>query len=209
MTAPDKQNWFFSIKEYREQYPTKFGTWKLDFDPLQFLPEAHKAYNSSDVKIAGRNKKEKYASFVDFFDENGSYKISSQLEAAYKASLPNQFQKDFIELDRRINLLYSALEGKVMRIFPIPNDENNKWVSYPELAEANFKGKDSLYVRNILPLYFQSLRLAQKDQDYKQADNLLESIYGVQKKFGNEVIPSKETVKAEITYNKYDIFKKL
>ena len=33
-------------------------------------------------------------------------------------SVPNQFQKDFIELDRRVNLLYSALEGKVMRIFP-------------------------------------------------------------------------------------------
>ena len=82
-------------------------------------------------------------------------------------------------------------------------------MSYPELEEANFKGKDSLYVRNILPLYFQSLRLAQQDQDYKQADNLLESIYGFQKKFGNEVLISKDSVKAEIIYNKYDIFKKL
>jgi len=26
-----------------------------------------------------------------------------------------------------------------MRIFPIPNDKNNKWVSFPELTEANFK----------------------------------------------------------------------
>ena len=154
-------------------------------------------------------KKAEYAPLLSFFDNQGNYKLAVPLEEAYRTAVPNQFQKDFIELDRRVNLLYSALEGKVMRIFPIPNNENNKWVSYPELAEANFKGKDSLYVRNILPLYFQSLRLAQKDQDYKQADNLLESIYGFQKKFGNEVIPSKETVKAEITYNKYDIFKKL
>ena len=66
MTAPDKQNWFFSIDEYKEQYPTKFGTWKLDFDPLQFLPEAHKAYNSSDVKIAGRNNFNKFKSVDDY-----------------------------------------------------------------------------------------------------------------------------------------------
>jgi cytochrome c-type biogenesis protein CcsB len=96
-----------------------------------------------------------------------------------------------------------------MRIFPIPDDPNNKWVSYPELSEANFKGKDSLYVRNILPLYFQSLRLAQQDKDYAQAENLLESIHGFQKKFGNQVLPSEDKVKAEMLYNKYDIFKKL
>ena len=173
--------------------------------PLIYL----KRGNDSVRKLAGIDLKAKYAPLLSFFDNLGNYKLAVPLEEAYRSAIPNQFQKDFIELDRRVNLLYSALEGKVMRIFPIPNDENNKWVSYPELAEANFKGKDSLYVRNILPLYFQSLRLAQKDQDYKQADNLLESIYGFQKKFGNEVIPSKETVKAEITYNKYDIFKKL
>ncbi|MDG1686372.1 MAG: cytochrome c biogenesis protein CcsA [Flavobacteriaceae bacterium] len=173
--------------------------------PLIYL----KRGNDSVRKLAGIDLDAKYAPLLSFFDKLGNYKLAVPLEEAYRAAIPNQFQKDFIELDRRINLLYSALEGKVMRIFPIPNDENNKWVSYPELAEANFKGKDSLYVRNILPLYFQSLRLAQKDQDYKQANNLLESIYGFQKKFGNEVIPSNETVKAEITYNKYDIFKKL
>ena len=94
-----------------------------------------------------------------------------------------------------------------MRIFPIPNDKNDKWVSYPELDGANFRGKDSLYVRNILPLYFQSLRLAQKDKDYKQAENLLESINGFQKKFGSEVLPDDDKIKAEIAYNKYDIFK--
>ena len=123
----------------------------------------------------------KYAPLLSFFDKNGNYKLANNLEEAYRAGIPNQFQKDFIEIDRRVNLLYSALEGKVMRIFPIPNDTNNKWVSYPELDGSNFRGKDSLYVRNILPLYFQSLRLAQKDKDYKQAENLLESINGFQK----------------------------
>jgi cytochrome c-type biogenesis protein CcsB len=165
--------------------------------------------NDSLRKIIGVHTKQKYASLVSFFDNKGNYKISSHLEGAYRAAVPNQFQKDFIEVDKRVNLLYSALEGKVMRVFPIPDDASNKWVSYPELNEASFKGKDSLYVQNILPLYFNSLRLARADGDYTQADNLLESLEGFQKKFGGAVLPSEDKIEAEILYNQYDIFKKL
>ncbi|MEK9852526.1 MAG: cytochrome c biogenesis protein CcsA, partial [Flavobacteriaceae bacterium] len=165
--------------------------------------------NDSLRAILGLDTSRKYAPLLSFFDAEGNYKITTQLEEAYRAAVPNQFQKDFIEIDKRVNLMYSALEGKIMRFFPVPNEENNKWVSYPELAEAGFTGKDSLYVRNILPLYFQSLRLAQQDKDFSQAENLLESIHGFQKKFGAQVFPSEQKIKAEILYNKYDIFKKL
>ena len=173
--------------------------------PMIFL----KRGNDSIRQLTGQDKKAKYAPLLSFFDKDGNYKLAPQLEMAYRAAVPNQFQKDFIELDRRVNLLYSALEGKIMRIFPLPNDDNNKWVSYPELEASSFQGKDSLYVRNILPLYFQSLRLAQQDQDYSQAQTLLESIHGFQKKFGSAVLPSEDKINTEITYNKYDIFKKL
>jgi cytochrome c-type biogenesis protein CcsB len=165
--------------------------------------------NDSLRSILEVDSKQKKASLVSFFDDQGNYKISSQLENAYRAAVPNQFQKDFIEVDRRVNLLYSALEGKVLRIFPIPNESSNKWVSYPELKDSSFKGKDSLYVYNILPLYFNALRLAKTKGDYEQSNGLLESIEGFQRKFGKQVLPSAKRIDAEITYNKYDIFKKL
>ena len=60
-----------------------------------------------------------------------------------------------------------------------------------ELNEANFKAKDSLYVKNILPLYFQSLQLAQQDGDYSQADNLIESVYGFPRNLGVKYCPLK------------------
>lgn len=165
--------------------------------------------NDSLRKIVGVDPKKKYTSLVSFFDKQGNYKISSQLEGAYRAAVPNQFQKDFIEVDKRVNLLYAALEGKILRVFPVPGDASNKWVSYPEINEVSFKGKDSLYVQNILPLYFNALRLARQDDDYSQADNLLESLEGFQRKFGGAVMPSKDKIEAEILYNQYDIFKKL
>tara|TARA_B100001287_G_C22679720_1_gene529662 strand:+ start:82 stop:3204 length:3123 start_codon:yes stop_codon:yes gene_type:complete len=165
--------------------------------------------NDSLRKIVGREKKDKYAAFVDFFDDNGNYKISSQLENAYKASLPNQFQKDFIETDRKVNLLFSAFEGKILRIFPIPNHPNNKWISFSEIETNQFQGVDSLYVKNVLPLYFSTLDNDIKTGDYENSKKLIESIKGFQTKYGSEVLPSEDKIKAEIYYNKYDIFKKL
>ena len=101
--------------------------------------------NDSIRRMLGIDEKQKYAAFMDFFDEQGNYKISTNLENAYKSSLPTQFEKDFIESDRKVNLLFSALEGDILRIFPKPNDLNNKWVSYSELKDQNFVGIDSLY----------------------------------------------------------------
>jgi cytochrome c-type biogenesis protein CcsB len=165
--------------------------------------------NDSLRTLIGVSKKAKYASFANFFDASGNYKLAPMLENAYKAATPNQFQKDFIETDRKVNLLFSALEGKVLRIFPVPSDINNRWVSLPEVAETQLKGVDSLYVNNVIPLYFASLRQGKTTQDYTQADQLLESLKGYQQKYGSAVIPSQKQIEAEVLYNKYDIFKRL
>ncbi len=103
----------------------------------------------------------------------------------------------------------SALSGRILKIFPIPNHENSKWVSYLELNEAGLKGMDSTYTKSILPLYFGTLNNAIKTQSYDTSDELLESINGYQKKFGAKVRPSEEKIDLEIAYNKYDVFQKL
>jgi cytochrome c-type biogenesis protein CcsB len=160
-------------------------------------------------KIIGVDEKIKKAPLVSFFDSLGNYKLAANLEKAYLSNVPSQIEKDIIEIDRRVNLLYSALEGKIMRIFPVPNDINNKWISYPEITEYNYEGADSLYVNNVLNLYFQTLRVAVQDQDYTQSEELLESIKGFQKKYGSQVMPSDFKINSEVVYNKVDIFNRL
>ncbi|WP_310557898.1 cytochrome c biogenesis protein CcsA [Flavobacterium sp.] len=168
-----------------------------------------KSGNDSIRKIIGIDAKKKYASFLDFFDSTGNYKLMPYLDAAYKTANPNQFEKDFIETDKKVNLMESALSGSILKIFPIPDNENNKWASYPELETSGFKGMAATYTHNILQLYFSALEEASKTKDYSQADGLLESINGFQKKYGSKVLPSEEKVTAEILYNKYDVFQKL
>ena len=168
-----------------------------------------KSGNDSIRKIIGIDAEKKYASFIDFFDSKGNYKLMPYLDAAYKAANPNQFEKDFIETDKKVNLMESALSGTIMKIFPIPEDPNNKWVSFPELANAGMKGMAASYTQNILQMYFTALEEASVSKDYKQADGLLESIVGFQKKYGSKVLPTDQKITSEILYNKYDVFQKL
>jgi cytochrome c-type biogenesis protein CcsB len=165
--------------------------------------------NDSIRKIIGIDSKAKFAPFVSFFDAKGNYKLTPYLEGAFKSANPNQFEKDFIETDKKVNLMESALSGRILKIFPIPNDPNSKWISYLELNESGMKGMDATYTKSILPLYFGTLNAAAISNDYKSADELLASLNGFQKKFGSTVMPSEDKIDLEIAYNKYDVFKKL
>jgi len=168
-----------------------------------------KKENDSIRKIIGIAKGQKYAPFIAFFDEKGNYKLSPYLEDAFKVANPNQFEKDFIETDKKVNLMESALSGSILKIFPIPNDPNNKWISHLELDKSGLKGMAATYTKNVLPLYFGTLNEAITSKNYQKADELVESINGFQKKFGSKVRPSEEKIASEILYNKYDILPKL
>ena len=163
--------------------------------------------NDSLRKIIGVEKEAKYAALENFFDAKGNYKLANNLEKAFKAVVPSNFEKDFIETDKKVNLLYDALSGQIMRVFPVPNDPSNKWVSYLELNEPTGTALDT--VKNIIPYYLDAVSKATESKDYTLADDLLIGLEKYQDRYGSKVIPSANKVKAEITYNKYDIFKNL
>lgn len=165
--------------------------------------------NDSIRKIIGIPADQKLAAFINFFDEKGNYKLSKYLDAAYKTANPNQFEKDFVETDKKVNLLSSALFGSILKIFPIPNDLGNKWVSYPELGEANIKGMDSTFTKQIIPIYLASLQNASENSNYKEANFYLDGIQKYQRKYGEKVIPNEDKINSEILYNKINIFKNL
>jgi cytochrome c-type biogenesis protein CcsB len=165
--------------------------------------------NDSIRKIIGIPANQKLAPFIAFFDEKGNYKLSPFLDEAYKVANPNQFQKDFVETDKKVNLLNSALSRSILKIFPIPNDVNNKWISHLELSHAGLKGMDSVFTAQILPLYLQSLQSSNQKNNYKEADFYLDGIKKYQRKFGSKVIPSEDKISSEVLYNKYDVFKRL
>jgi len=166
-----------------------------------------KTGNDSIRKIIGVEPEMKLIPFKNFFDEKGNYKLSPYLEEAYKTANPNQFEKDFVETDKKINLMNSALFGSILKIYPLPNDKNNKWVSNLEISHNTGTVLDT--VKNAFPYYLESLTLASKSKNYAMANTMLSGIETYQKKYGKAVMPSEDKIDYEILYNKYNVFQKL
>ena len=177
--------------------------------PLIFL----KSKKADSIRsIIGVPKDLKHASLVDFFTPTGEYKLGPYLEEAYRAAVPNAFQKEFRETDQRVNLLYNAVNGTTLKIFPLPNNENNTWISPSEDRYKEVVFVDSLYSNFIntgFKAYLIMLNEGKTTGEYKRADDILNAITETQNRYGSEVMLSDNKIDAEILYNKYDIFKNL
>jgi len=165
--------------------------------------------NDSIKKVLGVPKDVSKASIVDMLDENMQNKIGPYLQEASSKMTPNQFEKDFIKLGQKSYLLDQALSGGILKIFPVPGDQNNKWISNVELSQSNIRGKDSVFIAEIISGYRLTLAYARQSNDYSQADKVLDLILDYQQKYGSEVLLSENKIKAEIAYNKANLFNRL
>ncbi|WP_121965267.1 cytochrome c biogenesis protein [Myroides sp. N17-2] len=176
------------------------------YAPIVKLPRG----NEKVLEILKLPKDAKYAAFIDFFDDNGNYRLAKVVEDANHETVKNKFQTDFLDLDSKMALLNAAFTTRMLTIFPVPGHNNDKWVSPLELNEAGLKGMDSTFTKSILPrMYVPALFEAKETGNYAKADEYLQSLKTFQNAYGKTVIPSEDKIKFEIQYNKYDIFKTL
>lgn len=164
--------------------------------------------------IIGIDYDQKYASLLDFFTPDGGNKLGPYIEDAYKAQVPNGFQKEVKEAYGRLGLLSDAIEGRSIKIFPVPGDENNTWISSLEFRQDGYreKIKDTLYgnfINNGFSAYLVTLNNAKQTGDFSKAEELLDGIKKTQEKFGGDIMLTNDKIESEILYNEYDIFKRL
>jgi cytochrome c-type biogenesis protein CcsB len=163
---------------------------------------------------------EKYASFNDFFDEKGNYKLVSYSERAFqkKQSEESAFDKEVIKVDERVNILFSILSGNMLNLFPELDSPNNKWVNWTDSAanvlitgpmkviNQDLQLKNFNY-SNILQHYFDAVNQAITTGDYSMANKTLKYIEDIQRQNSTEgIIPSRLQVNLEIQYNNSNIF---
>ncbi|MBT8308570.1 MAG: cytochrome c biogenesis protein CcsA [Maribacter sp.] len=176
---------------------------------VEFIALDKKAQNDSIRKIIGIPEGQKFVKAIDFFDEKGNYKLEPYLRAATSTNNPNKFEQDFKDANIRLSLLDQALSGQIVKIFPLLNDENNKWISAVEYRGGRYQIADSLYanfIKNAIPYYLMSLNNAQKSGDYSEADKLLAAFKKNQANHGSEVLPTETKINTEVIYNKLQIF---
>ena len=148
-----------------------------------------------------------HLAFRDFLDEAGNYKLSAWVDIANrkKPAQRTSFDQEVLKVDERFNIVYQALTGSYLKIFPQPRDPNHTWYSY-QFHQAGFTSEDSLFVRGIVPRYFQSVQQARLSGDWQEAADNLAYIGTFQSVLGKTVSPDPNRMKAELLYNRLNLF---
>lgn len=172
-------------------------------------------------KILGINEDEKTFAFKDIYNKDGSYKLKYILENANnkKPAQRGTFDKDIIKVDERLNIAYGVFTGDFFKAFPKAFDENNKWVSPLAIKTVlNEKGSTDIALDYeeakkldiILEKYLKALtEAANESKDWNKATFALKDIQLYQKEYAEFILPNEWKIKAELFFNKYNIFERL
>lgn len=140
---------------------------------------------------------EGHVSYHQFFDEQGNYRLLSQLHDIYHRP-PNErteAQKKLIKLDEQINIFYSLITYSIPNVFPNPDDSTNTWYS-PGAAEVN----------NMFSNYLNETALAINNNKWDRADEALKIISNYQLEKDNASLINPNRIEAELKYNRLNIF---
>ncbi|CAA6804579.1 MAG: Putative cytochrome C-type biogenesis protein [uncultured Sulfurovum sp.] len=172
-------------------------------------PELWKKVNIIRIKtpklrsLLGVDKAQKLLKFSDFFDAKGVYKLTKEVDRANQLvpSKRGTYERDLIHADERLNIAFMSYRGVLLTIFPLPNNERNKWV--------DFKTMFSLVNHSEVKRAISRLLDASYNRQYDKGFSFIESIKAYQKEFGQAVMPKQEKLDIEIGFNQISLFFKL
>lgn len=161
-------------------------------------------------KFLSVDENEKFIAFAEVF-KDGKYLLSGEAEAALQVKPMDRgtYEKEIIQLDERLNIIYSVFNGSLFNIYPRVQDgvdykDNNKWYN-PLDAMQSFKGQNQIAVETMTRGFVNSVA----DNNWIEANKFLDMMIMYQQKAGSEVIPSETKINNEILFNKLDIFFKV
>lgn len=150
------------------------------------------------------------ASYSDFFNKKGEYKIKDEVRRAYNLQPIDRgvFEKELMKIDERVNIISMAFSGRLLKIIPVPGDENNTWVS----SMPSGHGQEAIrqpVADKFFAAYPQALREAVRTGDYSLVNQIVQELDNYQQKEGASVRPSESRIKAEIWLNELNVFNRL
>lgn len=145
------------------------------------------------------------AAFLDFCDQQFNYQLQNDVMIANrkKPAERNKYDKEILKVDERVNISYAIYSGQLLRIFPLKDDPNNTWLTFND--HQYYSLNDSNFVASFTENYFAQIVAT----NWSEANNILAQISSFQQQNGASVILPDSKVKAEILYNKLDLFNSL
>ncbi|MEH6537249.1 MAG: cytochrome c biogenesis protein CcsA [Psychroserpens sp.] len=172
----------------------------------------------NDVKIIKLGKHEdihkqlgvstNYASYKDFFNEKGEYKLRAEVRRVYDLNPKDRgvYEKELLKIDERLNILSMVFSGNLLKIIPVEGDKNNTWIA--RYTHGN-DSHESHIANKFFDAYGTALKNGIKTNNYSDANNLLNELKAYQAKNGTAVLPSSSKISAEVFLNNFNVFNRL
>jgi cytochrome c-type biogenesis protein CcsB len=160
----------------------------------------------SDKTVASQlGTTEKYITIEQVFDAQGNYRILENVQQAYSKApaFRNMVEKEYINLDERINICFMVFQGSIFKIYPRSTREAS-W-NHPGEDTQDYSGGDSIFIKSGFQLLLQTIA----EQKYTDADQIIAAIGNFQNKYGGNLIPTENKRSIEILYNKVNPFKRV
>lgn len=197
-------------KIYKEQ---TFGTLSSDQFLLGLLSIPQKWMEVPFIALPNEQISMQYnlpkdvAPYYHFFDQEGNYRLLPQLQQIYHrpASERTAAEKDLIQLDERIHIVYQLIHYAMPGIFPNPGDPSHTWYA-PGDDLSDFHPQDSLFIAGIFNQYLSEVRLALQHGDWSKANERLDDIARYQQQNDKASLIQPKKIDAEVRYNQMNIF---
>lgn len=164
-----------------------------------------------DKEIAARHHlPEEYVPYYYFFDEQGNYRLLSQLQEIYHrpADKRTSSEKNLIKLDERVNILYQLFNHTMPGIYPDPSDPTHTWYA-PGDDLSLFSEADSIFITKLFDYYLTEVRQALGSGDWSNADKALSRIEKYQLDNDKASLIHPKKLQAECCYNRLDLFNRV
>lgn len=151
-----------------------------------------------------------YASYKDFFSEDGSYKFRDEVRRIY-AMEPKErgvYAKELVKIDERLNIVSMVFSGSLLKVIPNPDTPNQTWEGYS--GHSHDDGHNhSVVATNFFNSYGLALKEATQTRDFNHVGHLLAELKTYQVAKGGDIMPSKTKINTEISLNNLNVFSRL
>lgn len=153
----------------------------------------------------------KLATYSDFFDERGHYKLGEYVRQAYDTPEKDRgvFEKEMLKLDEKVNICNMVFSGSFLNAFPIPGDANHNWESPADAAHQHEGHNHGSFARDFYAAYIPAVQAAIHENDWDTPNRMADKLSQYQKQNGGAIMPPEGKVKAELLLNRLDIFSRL
>lgn len=131
--------------------------------------------------------------------------LEEEYQRSFSKKPANQdnYDKEVIEINDKMQAVQMLLNGMYLRIIPRPFDENNSWDAWSFMQAPKNKGEQ------LVQSYCKAVLEARSNNNWQPADQLLKQIKDLQRIQATAIMPSEAKINWEVRFNNWNLFFKL